>query len=188
MRLLALLLLATPAFAQEAIPLRVDRVVEAPASAQPPCNSHQRKWYKPLSSNMCQADYDAWVEPRLKDHWYTSKSWWAGTGIILLTNALDAFSTTSRVTPYYPYNIESNKLLGPHPSNGRVAAITGLESGFLVSLHGAAWHYSHQDPSEPWRIVGAWSVPSVVASAHISAAVHNFHVPVVHCPKGLTCK
>lgn len=43
-----------------------------PVQAQT-CNTHKRQFKKPwtwLESNMCQQDYDKWVQPRLKDHWY----------------------------------------------------------------------------------------------------------------------
>jgi hypothetical protein len=137
---------------------------------------------------MCQSDYDVWVGPRLKDHWYTSKSWWVGDGIAGGAIALDAFSTTSKVLPGYPYVLEGNKALGHHPSRGKLIEVASAEFSALTIIHALAWHFSHQDPSRTWRFIGAWSVPAEVAAAHIPAAIHNFNLPSYQCPKGLTCQ
>lgn len=150
------------------------------------CSTHSRRWKNPrtwMKSNMCQEDYVEWVVPRLHDHWYTSKSFYGGVGIIGGVILFDALSTST----HYPY-IETNKFLGPHPSDRKFAAVAGIEFGALTSLHAAAWHFSHQDPSKVWRTIGTVAIPFEAAAAHVPAGFSNLQLPKYQCPKTLVCR
>lgn len=124
-----------------------------------PCNSHQRKWYKPFSSNMCQEDYDKWVTPRLHDHWYKDKYFWLGGLAIGGSIALDSLSTSTRPKGI----IERNPILGSNPSNGKIAGVASTDFAIHFGLHVLAWKQSHNDPSMAWRQFGRWGVPATTA-------------------------
>ena len=137
-----------------------------------PCNSHQRKWYKPLSSNMCQADYDKWVAPRLNDHWYKDKVLWTGIGIIGTSIFLDTHSTSQSPSSFE----EGNPFLGPHPSTAKVAAYGTLDFGIQFGLQVGAWKVSHNDPSKPWRVLGQWGLPVAIALINGRTGINNYRL------------
>src|SRR5216684_449765 len=87
------------------------------------CNTHQRKFGKPqtwLKSNMCQDDYDAWVERRRKDRFFKDPKWWGGEAVIFTMIALDVQSTTWAQRRGIE---EGNPILGRHPSNGQIIGL-----------------------------------------------------------------
>ena len=145
---------------------------DLPQPKQEKCNSHQRKWYKPLSSNMCQEDFDKWVEPRLKDHFYKDKTFWAGLGVIGVSLFLDGDSSARRP----PGFIEGNPILGQHPSTGKMVGFFTLDFGVQTALHIFAWKQSHFDPSKSWRIFGQWGVPAGVAAINARQGILNYRL------------
>jgi len=133
-----------------------------PSFASAQCSTHARQLKNPLTwlkSNMCANDYNLWVQPRLWDHWYKDKYFWMGTAVIAGAVVADAHSTATRPRGA----VESNPLLGFHPTTGKIVGVSAANFGINFALHAAAWHESHQDPSQAWRQIGRWGVP--VASA-----------------------
>lgn len=149
--------------------------------ASQPCNAHQRKWYKPFSSNMCQEDYDKWVTPRLHDHWYKDKYFWIGVAVIGGSIAADAHSTSRFVDRGYA---EGNPFLGPHPSHGRIAGFALLDFGAQTTFHALAWHESHQDPSKAWRMIGRFGEPVAAFAISGRQAITNYRLDFSAKPAG----
>jgi hypothetical protein len=140
------------------------------------CNARQRQAKKPwtwLKSNMCQADYDVWVEPRLKDHWYRDKYFYIGLAVIGASIAADAHSTVRGVDMGL---IEGNPILGQHPSHGRVAGFALLDFGAQTTFHALAWHESHQDPSKAWRTIGRLGEPVGIFAVNGRQAIKNYRL------------
>ncbi len=135
---------------------------------------HRRQFKKPwtwLESNVSQADYDVWVQPRLHQHWYKSKTLWVGVAVIGGTLAADAHSTSVGQGRGL---VEGNSILGQHPSNGKIAGISLLDFGIQFGLHVAAHQVEHLDPSWQWRTAGDWAIPAEVLSINGRNAIHNY--------------
>jgi len=162
-----------------------DAPVPKPAASEPfapnkeKCSTHDRQLKKPwtwLESNMCDADYQAWVRPRLGDRWYKDKTWWAGETLgVLLPLALDADSTIRNQSQGC---IESNPLLGSHPSNAKIIGVTVVGAGIQTTLYWLSYRLSHNDPSRTWRIIGQLGVPAAVWSTNGRSAINNYQL---HC-------
>jgi hypothetical protein len=121
---------------------------------------------------MCQADYDAWVAPRLDDHFYKEKAWWTGLGVIGLSVFLDAHSTSRRPRGWS----EGNPFLGSNPSAGRIAGFATLDFSAQALLHVFAWKQSHFDPSKPWRGIGQWGVPAGAFATNGQRGIRNYYL------------
>lgn len=183
--ILCMLFLPALCAAQEEKPFRDIYFSQATIDAADtkPCNAHQRKWYKPFSSNMCQEDYDKWVEPRRNDHWYKDKTFWLGVAVIGASIALDAHSTSHDLN--VPGIIEKNPFLGPHPSNAKITGFSTLYFGAQFGFHVAAWKLSHNDPSKPWRTFGQWTVPASAVAINARQGVLNYRLREKVKPAGL---
>lgn len=141
------------------------------ASAQ--CTVHRRHLKNPLTwlnSNMCEAEWDEWQAAHPSHPFYKDKKFWLGVGIIGAAVAADGYTTSTMLDRG---NIESNPLLGPHPSNRAIALNSLAGFGGYFGLHWIAYHYSHDDPSTPWREIGRWEIPIIAGSIHGHAAFHN---------------
>lgn len=126
-----------------------------------------------MKSNMSDAEYERWAEPRQHDKFYKSKVFWAGIAIIGASITLDAHSTARGFGQGYE---EGNPFLGAHPSNGRIAAFSSLDFGAQLLLHYGAWRLSHNDPSKAWRTFGQWGVPAGVVATNGQRGIRNYRL------------
>lgn len=144
------------------------------SAANGQCSTHERKLKNPftwLKSNMCDEDYERWVEPRRHDHWYKDKTFWAGIAIIGASQALDAHSTARGFGHGVP---EANPILGPHPSNTKIAVYTFSYFTVQSAFHVVNWKLSHNDPSKSWRLIGQWGLPASAFGINGVQGIKNY--------------
>jgi hypothetical protein len=141
------------------------------------CSTHQRQASKPwtwLKSNMCPTEYDAWLTANPPKPFYKSKQFWVGVAVIGASVAADSASTSHG--QHYPGIVETNPLLGPHPSDAKIAGLGAGGFATYFGLHLASYQLSRKDPSKEWRFIGRWGVPASAASVHVPLAVHNYEL------------
>ena len=102
-------------------------------------------------------------------HWYTDKWFWTGESVIGSSIAADYLSTAM-----YRGGTETNWLLGPHPSNRKLAIVGASGFTFDSALYVWDWKLSHRDPSKAWRMIGRLGIPVGIAVIEGYAAAHNF--------------
>ena len=108
----------------------------------------------------------AWSKPR---HWYSDPKFWMGEAVI--AGALIADGATT-VNGLHRGMMETNPILGAHPSTARVAGYdVTLFAGYTAA--NAAEHHLTRNESKPWRVAGYVAIPAIAASAHGYAAIHN---------------
>jgi hypothetical protein len=131
-------------------------------------------------------------------HPWSDKRWWAGIAVIVIDHALDA-SSTMGVQHRCPDCVETNPILGPHPS---AAQVWGLDAGailFYSGLHYVEWYAGHDDPNKYWRFASQWTIPIIDASFETPAIANNFGIgtepwclrgpnPNVSCIPGATLR
>jgi hypothetical protein len=140
----------------------------------PPANCHNRDFAHPLSSNVCDADYHDWLKDQHFTPFYKDKQWWAGEAVIMTSVSLDTASTSFARNNG---NIEKNPLLGPHPSDAKLAAFSIAGVATYTVLNIAARHFGQKDPNKYWRFAGRWSIPLITAGIHVPLAIHNYNLP-----------
>lgn len=106
-------------------------------------------------------------------HWYSDKKWWAGEAVIGAAVFLDMHSTSQAL---HNGNTESNFLLGPHPSDGRVAAFGVGAFAYWTTAHAVDWHFFHNELLG-FRIFGYTAIPTAALITHLPAAIHNYGLP-----------
>ena len=102
-------------------------------------------------------------------HWYTDAKWWAGVAVIGAAVAAD-YATTAQLQRQG--NVETNPILGPHPSNAKLAGVGTGAFAFYVGLHAAEYHLTRDD-TKPWRTASYLLMPAIVGGIHGYAAAHN---------------
>lgn len=107
-------------------------------------------------------------------HWYSDKKWWAGEAVIGAAVFLDMHSTARAMGN--PANVETNFILGPHPSDGRIALVGLGAFSYWTTFHALDWHFGHDD-TKPWRILGYTAIPAAALAVHLPAAIHNYELP-----------
>ena len=150
---------------------------------------------KSLVSLLSLASFLAIPASAKPKHWYLDKKWWAGTAVIGLSTALDAHSTCALTGR----GSETNFILGPHPSCGKVALFELSGFAFNTALHALIWHCAQDDFFEPRppgqkgscyglnqyegshskviSLVVYTSIPAINVASHVSAAIQNYAVP-----------
>lgn len=135
------------------------------------------------------------AEPR--KHWYKDPKWWVGEVVILAALTADCHSTAYVRGPGI---VETNRLLGPNPSNRRIV-LYGLSGAALqTTLHASAWHVIHHEPIKSscqewygsghkvtrcteygqdnwfWRDLAYTSVPTVMVLTSGRSAARNYQL------------
>lgn len=162
--LLLALLFATPTFAQT-------------------CSLHQRHLAKPwtwMKSNICPADYDAWLAANPPHPWYKDKWFWVGIGVLSATTTAELHGTAMD-QPRFQEVGASHVILGPHPSNAALAGWGVGEIAWFGTLHWFCYHKSHKDPSKAWRQIGRWVIPATIGPLETRAAIHDYRLAMQPC-------
>ena len=133
---------------------------------------------------MCQHDYDKWVQPRLKDHWYKDKYFWLGVGVIGASIAADGYTTSKFSNGLYESNPIARTFIGRYPTPRAIAITNSIGFAAIFGLHIVAWKHSHNDPSMAWRQFGRWAGPAIVAGINGRSALHNNWLENGGWPKG----
>jgi len=145
-------------------------------NANPKATLHKRQFKKPwtwLESNISDADYDIWLEARPQHPWYKDKYVWIGVGVIAGSLVADAKST-SRAQSFGL--VETNPLLGQHPSNQRIAGIAAIDFGIQTFLHVEAYRVERNDPSWQWRFASRVAIPAEVFGINGVHAIRNYEL------------
>jgi len=135
------------------------------------CVTHTRKFHNPWS----------WVKPTsddgykdLRRHWYKNPKEWLGFGIIAISIAADAYTTSDRP----PGAVETNPLLGRHPTNRAIITSAGMEFAILATGHYLLWNIdaSVSDDSALDRHIGYWAVPAISVTFSGRHAINNYRI------------
>ena len=118
-----------------------------------------------LAGTTCQA---------APNHFWKDKKWWIGTAVNGVVVGLDMHSTTQAQSRG---GVESNPILGPHPSNGQIAGLGVGAFAFYTTVHAVEWHFSHDDDRKWVRIVGLVAIPAGAVAIHLPSAIHNYEIP-----------
>jgi hypothetical protein len=110
-------------------------------------------------------------------HWYTDRFWWIGEAVIAAAFAADAHSS-SYVRDRCPGCVETNLLLGSHPSNRAIAVDSSLFFGLYTAFHIGSWE-ACPDPNgddKAWRVACYTAIPAIIGPLKIRAAIHNYNL------------
>jgi hypothetical protein len=127
-----------------------------------------------LTSSIAQAQH-RWDGPH--PHWYRDWLWWAGEAVIAAIEATDAHSTIL-AREACPGCIETNRIIGPHPSHGDVIVLSTVGFGIESLLHFGSWE-TCPDPNHEfrsWRIACDMLVPGIGIAVRGNSIAHNYHL------------
>jgi hypothetical protein len=110
-------------------------------------------------------------------HFYKDRLWWIGEAVIAGLLAADAYSTSvgrSRC----PTCVESNILLGPHPTNGQITGATIAFLGVQSGLHAFSWIACPDvnRRSRGWRVACNALVPGIGLAILPRHIIKNFEL------------
>jgi len=125
-----------------------------------------------LTNGGAQAQHRWNDKPR---HWYTDWKWWVGEAAIAGIRFADAHSTAlarSRCAGC----IETNPIIGKHPGNGDIIALSSVGFGIETALHiASSVHCPDVNwDSRPWRIACDALMPGIDAAISVPDIVHNY--------------
>ena len=126
-----------------------------------------------LTSSVAQAQH-RWSGPA---HWYKDWLWWVGEATIAAIEATDAHSTIL-ARDGCPGCVETNRFIGPHPSNRGVIVSASVGFGIESLLHFASWQ-TCPDPNHEfrsWRIACDMLIPGTGAAIVGHSIAHNYHL------------
>jgi hypothetical protein len=113
-------------------------------------------------------------------HWYKNYKWWIGTAVIGTAVALDAHSSCRALGQ--PGMGETNLLVIGTPTCWKVSLVEVSAFSFYTAMHVLEYNVSRNDyTGYHGRFVetfGLMAIPAGIAVVHISAAVHNYEIPV----------
>lgn len=140
------------------------------AQSSSSCVRHTRKFHNPWS----------WIKPTCddgykdeRDHWYKDPRAWIGFGIITASIVADAYTTSQQPS----YLVESNPLLGSHPSNRAIIVASSVEFGVAATCHYLFFNWSHDHYSDHVEsAVAYWSMPTVALAIPGRNAIHNYRL------------
>jgi hypothetical protein len=101
--------------------------------------------------------------------------WWIGEGVILASTALDAHSTCRNMR--YGYLEQTWPLRGSSSCRATVGFIIGGVSVY-TAIHLLFHKHVVGRDSLPLDVAGYAEIPAIVAGIHLSAAAHNYSLPV----------
>lgn len=131
-----------------------------------------------------------------RKHWYRDPKWWIGEVVIGAAITADCYSTARTIQRGVVS--ETNPLLGPYPSNGKIAGVCVAGFGIQTVLHASAWHVVHHEPLAAscdkdslgratyrnckqfeqdnvfWRSLAYTAIPTVAVVINGRAAANNF--------------
>lgn len=115
-------------------------------------------------------------------HWYKDKLQIAGVTFMGAVIAADATSTATR----RPGLVESNRILGPNPSNRSVALFSlgyfSIQTGLYIWCHRITHHVPLADGSgyvedtKKWKFIGYVGVPLTVGIINGHNTVRNYEL------------
>src|SRR4051812_34705236 len=108
-------------------------------------------------------------------HWYKDWQWWVGIAVIGGLEVADSYSTIAGLERC-PQCQETNPLIGPHPTKGKIIAYTSVGFGVKSVLHVLSWKACPDvnRRSQAWHISCNALVPGIGAGLVIPHVLHNF--------------
>jgi len=112
-------------------------------------------------------------------HFLRDKWWWAGEIVNGVVVGLD-YGSVQRAQSRGA--VETNILLGSHPSAGATAGVGVAAFAFWTGLHALEYGTTKNEKNREWQDARLWAIPMIASGVHIDGAVSNLNFKAANIP------